>query len=215
MKLRRNEWFVCALILTLFIFGVCVYPAMPERIASHWNTEGAVDGYMPRFWGTFFMPILALILGIVFFVIPRVDPKKENIEKFRVYFDEFILVLFLFFSYIYWLTIAWNFGCTFNLTLFIIPALSILFMLMGRLISHAEPNWTIGIRTPWTISSPSVWEKTHRVAGKFFVLSGVIALLGMAFPGIAFWFVIVPILLTAFGSAWYSYILFKKETLGK
>jgi uncharacterized membrane protein len=87
-----------------------------------------------------------------------------------------------------------------------------LFIYLGFLLEHAEPNWFVGIRTPWTLSSESVWKKTHRLGGKLFKIAGVICLLGVLFQDYAIWTIMVPILLVSFYVVVYSYIEFQKET---
>jgi uncharacterized membrane protein len=166
---------------------------------------------MPKFWGTFLIPIIALVLWIVFLVIPRIDPKRENIEKFRKYFDGFIAALFVFLLYLYVLTLYWNTGYRFNMVIFLMPAFAVLFYMVGILVSHAEMNWTIGIRTPWTLSSETVWKKTHVLTGKLFRASGIITLTGVLFPDFAIWFLLIPVLASAVVSTVYSYLAYRKE----
>ena len=211
MKLTKGE--LMSIVLTLVAIGVGIYfyPMLPERVASHWGVNGEVNGYMPRFWGAFLLPVVFAFLSALFIVIPRIDPKKENIKKFRGYFDAFIVAIFLFLSYIYALSLAWNTGSRFNMTQYMAPALGALFICAGVLISKAEPNWTIGIRTPWTLSSETVWKKTHALSGTLFKISGIIAVLGAVFPEYAFILIIIPIIISAVTGLIYSYFAYKAE----
>ncbi len=104
---------VAFIILLSFAIGVYFYPQLPEQMASHWNDQGEVDGYMSKFWGAFLLPFILLGVFLFLAIIPRIDPLKSNIEKFRKYFDGFIVLFSLYFLYIYGLTIAWNLGKTF------------------------------------------------------------------------------------------------------
>jgi len=207
--------FIIAIILLSFLIGLYFYPQMPVKIASHWNAQGEVDGYMSRFWGLFLMPIIVLFLYLLFLFIPRIDPLKENIEKFRKQFDWLIGLIMLFLFYIYLLTIIWNAGREFNMTMAIVPAIGILFFFIGVLIEKAKRNWFVGIRTPWTLSSDKVWEDTHRLGGKLFKLSGIIALLGIVFPKYAIILLIVPAIGTSIYTIVYSYFQYKKLCLKK
>jgi uncharacterized membrane protein len=74
-------------------------------------------------------------------------------------------------------------------------------------------NWFIGIRTPWTISSDIVWDKTHKIGGKLFKISGIIALVGIASGKYAIFFIIIPLIFTALYTIIYSYLEYTKETL--
>lgn len=209
--MKKSEWFLIGAVVVFFATGFVFYPYLPAQVALHWNAAGQVNGSMGRAWGDFIFPIIFLVLAALFFAIPRIDPRRENIVKFRKYFDYFIVAFSIFFYYIYVTTLFWNLGYEFNLGAAIIPPLAGLLYIIGGILPHTEPNWFIGIRTPWTISSPTVWHKTHAVGGPAFKISGVIALLGIFFPlPIAIWFFVVPILISAIGLVIYSYVLYEK-----
>jgi len=203
--MRKSELIVLVIVLLSFAIAVHFYPQMPEKMASHWNAKGQVDGYMSRFWGLFLMPTISLGLLVLFILIPMIDPLKENIEKFRTYFDGFIVLLILFLFYIYLLTIFWNIGMRFNMTRLLAPALGALYYSIGILTENAKRNWFIGIRTPWTLSDDRVWDKTHKIGGRLFKIAGIIALLGFFFPSIAIYFMVVPVILVAVYTFVYSY----------
>jgi uncharacterized membrane protein len=210
MKLRKSEVFSLLIILASFITGWYFYPQLPDRVASHWNAAGEVNGYMSKFWGTFLMPIISIGIFLLLIIMPKIDPRAQNIEKFRKYFDGFIVLILLFLFYIYGLTLAWNLGSRFDMGRMLVPALAILFFYTGIMIKHAQMNWTIGIRTPWTLSNQGVWEKTHKIGGILFQASAIISLLGLFFPQLAIWLVIIPIILSAIFLFAYSYFLYRK-----
>ena len=211
MYMKKIRIVILLIIVASFLAGFYLYPYMPEKIASHWNIQGDVDGYMSKFWGLFLMPIISLAMFLLFLFIPKIDPMKENIKKFREYFDIFILLLIVFFLYIYILTILWSFGWRFNMSQLIAPAMGVIFFYAGELIGKSKRNWSIGIRTPWTLSSEAVWDKTHKLGAKLFKISGAIALLGFIFPDIAFYFVLIPVMFSAIYSFLYSYLEYQKE----
>lgn len=188
---------------------------MPDFMASHWNMRGEVNGYMSKFWGLFLMPLLALAMWLLFLLIPKIDPLKHNIQKFREYFDNFIALIILFLFYIYVLTLVWNLGYRFDLTQMMLPAFAILFYYSGVLISKTKQNWFIGIRTPWTLSSENVWKKTHKLGSKLFKACALISLLGLFFVNFAFWLVIIPVILSSVYVFIFSYLEHKKEQNGK
>ncbi len=209
--MRKTTLIIIAILLLSFAIGIYVYPKMPQMMASHWDGAGSVNGYMGRFWGVFLMPILSVFMFLLFMLIPKIDPMKKNVEKFRKHFDWFIVILLLFMLYIYILTLLWNFYYRFNMLQMLVPAFAILFYYMGVLVSHAKRNWFIGIRTPWTMSSSRVWDKTHSLGGKLFKIAAVIALFGIIFQKYAIWLVIVPVFVVAIWTMVYSYFEFRKE----
>jgi len=210
--MRKSGIIVLGVILLSFIIGIYFYPQMPEKIASHWNAHGQVDGYMSKFWGLFLMPLLSMMLFLLFIAIPKIDPLKHNIEKFREYYDGFVVLIIVYLFYVYLLTIFWNIGIRFNMVQPLAPAMGILFYYIGILIENAKRNWFIGIRTPWTLSSEKVWEKTHKIGGKLFKIAGIIAFIGVFFQRYVLFFILVPIILVAAYTIVYSYFEYQKET---
>ncbi len=209
---KKTNFAILAIILIFFAVGIFFYSQLPDKIASHWSAEGNVNGFMPKFLGIFFVPVLAAILAIVFIAIPKIDPLKSNIEEFRKYYDMFIVLILLFMLYIYSLTIYWNLGNKFNMIQFMIPAFAILFYYSGVVIEKAKRNWFIGIRTPWTLSSENVWNRTHAIGGKLFKASAIISLFGVFFQSIAIWLLLIPIIATSIFTIVYSFIEFRKES---
>jgi len=185
---------------------------MPEKMASHWNVQGEIDGYTSKWWGLFLMPIISLGMFLFFILIPKIDPLKENIKKFRKYFDGFMVLIIFFLFYIYLLSVFWNLGLRFDMSRFMMPALGLLFYYCGILVKNAKRNWFIGIRTPWTLSNDKVWEKTHKMGGKLFKVAGLLVLVGIFFPKCALFFVLIPIFLIVIYLIVYSYLEYQKET---
>ncbi|MCD6114686.1 SdpI family protein [bacterium] len=210
MRIKTTEFIIISLILFSFIIGIYLYPLMPERMVSHWNIKGEADDYLSKFWGVFLIPLISIGLFLLYLIIPQIDPLKENIKKFRKYFDGFFILLFLFLFYVYLLTIFWNFGLKFNIGQAMMPALAILFYYCGVLLEKAKRNWFIGIKTPWTLSSDKVWDKTHQLGGRLFKITGLIVLLGAFFKEYILWFVLVPIIITAIYTIAYSYFEYQK-----
>ena len=99
-KMKKTYIFAITVIIISLILAFSFYSKMPEQMASHWNSKGEVDGYMSKFLGLFLFPFILIALFLLFLLIPHIDPLKKNIEKFRKYFDIFILLMILFLFYI-------------------------------------------------------------------------------------------------------------------
>ena len=211
MKTRNIQILIIGLILASFLMGAYLYPYMPEKMASHWDANGRVNGYMPELWGLFLLPGISAVLFLAFMLIPKIDPLKANIEKFRVHFDVFVLLLFVFLFYIHMLTLLWNLGYRFNIIQHLAPALGMIIYYAGVMVGNAKQNWFIGVRTPWTLSSEVVWDKTNKLAGKLFRGAGVLAAMGLVFPKYAIFLILVPVILAAVYPIIYSYQQYQQE----
>jgi uncharacterized membrane protein len=202
---------VFIVIALCFIVGFYSYYLMPEQMASHWNEYGQVNGYVSRSFGVFFFPILLLVLSLFLIYIPNLDPLKKNIEKFRDEYEMFVVWFTVFFFYVYVLTLLWNLGVVFNMNIVLMPAMGLLFFFMGSLLNKAKRNYFIGIRTPWTLASDKVWDKTHKLGAKLFKAMGLITISSVFFSDYAFMFVFFPIIFFTLYLVIYSYYEFKKE----
>jgi uncharacterized membrane protein len=213
MSTRSTLIFSLVLIAAALALSLAVYGRLPDVMASHWNASDQVNGSISRFWGAFLMPLLGVALLCLFMIIPVVDPLKANIAKFRGFFNLFIVMIMVFLLYIHVLTILWNLGLhNFRMSGALLPALGLLFVLVGLMMRRARRNFFIGIRTPWTLSSDRVWDQTHRIGGALFIASGILAVLAAALPGpVAYWLVLAPVICSSVFAVVYSYVLWRRE----
>jgi uncharacterized membrane protein len=214
MTTRLTTIIVLILIVGATIAGLLLWNQLPEQMASHWNVNDQVDGYMPKFWGVFMVPLITLGMFVLFLVIPSIDPLKANIAQFREVFNLFIVLIVAFMLYIHALTLAWSLGYTgFKMSTSMLPAMGLLFIFIGFMLRKAKRNFFIGIRTPWTLSSDTVWDKTHQLGSILFMASGVFTLIGGIFGGMtAFWFLFVPLMGSTIFLLVYSFVLYQRET---
>jgi len=201
-------WIVIGL---TWVTAIVLYDGMPARMATHWNAAGVADGYAGKAFALFLIPAIMLLVQGLFVLIPKIDPLRKNIEAFREQFEGFALLLSVFMAYLFVLIILWSKGALFSMTVALMPAFASMFYGIGSLLKGIKRNWFVGIRTPWTMSSDVVWDKTHALGSRLFKLSGVVILAGVALPQYAVWFMVGPILASTLISVVYSYRVFKKE----
>jgi len=204
---------IAILLLLVLTIGLTAfaYPRLPDPVAAHWNAEGVADGTLPRSWGVGLVPVLMAAFTALLLAIPRIDPLRENYEKFRNYYEGLILALILFMAVMQLQIILWNLGLQVSPnTLFPLP-IGLLFIYLGFVMEHTEQNWFVGIRTPWTLSSAGVWKKTHILGGKLFKLAGIICFGGILFPRYAVWLILIPVFAAALCTVVYSYIAYQGE----
>ena len=214
MSTRTTTILVLLMIIAATFAGLLLWNRLPEQMASHWNINDQVDGYVSKFWGVFMLPLISLGMFLLFLVIPNIDPLKANIAQFREAFNLFITLITGFMLYLYALTLLWSLGYMgFGMSRAILPAMGLLFIFISTMLRKAKRNFFIGIRTPWTLSSDKVWDETHRLGAVLFIISGVLAFIGAFFGGTtAFWLFFAPLMGSAIFLVIYSYVLYRQET---
>ena len=214
MSTKLTSIISIALIAIAVIAGAALWNQLPDQMASHWNANDQVNGNMPKFLGVFMMPLITLGMLALFLVVPNIDPLKANIAQFRETFNIFIILIIAFMLYVHGLTLAWSLGFTnFKMSAALLPFMGILFIGIGFMLRKAKRNFFIGIRTPWTLSSDNVWDKTHQLGSILFMVSGALAIIGGMFGGmIAFWFMFTPLIGSTLFLVIYSYIVYRDET---
>jgi len=208
--ITKKEVLPIALIILAFIVGALLYPDLPERMPTHWNAQGEVDAWSSKNFAVFFFPSLTLGIYILITFIPLIDPLRRNYPKFALPYFGFRTVFVIFFVLLYFYTLWAALGTKLNINFFIIPAFSVLFIVIGLFLPKIKKNYFVGIRTPWTIHSEEVWDKTHQFGGKFFIVGGIIALISLLFPKYYLPIFIAAILFPAFIPVIYSYFVFRK-----
>lgn len=213
MSTRTTLIVPLVLIVAATLVGILLWNQLPEQMASHWDVNDQVNGYMPKFWGLFLMPLVTLGMLVLFLVIPSIDPLKANIAQFREAFNLFIVLIIGFMIYVHGLTLAWSLGYqNFKMSTAMLPFMGLLFIAIGFMLRKAKRNFFIGIRTPWTLSSDRVWDETHRLGAILFMSSGVLAVIGGFFGGmVAFWMLFVPLTGSTLFLLVYSYVLYRRE----
>ncbi len=200
-----------ALVALALLAGAALYSQLPDPMPSHWNAAGEVDGFMPKFQGVFLLPLMTLGIMLLFWVIPAIDPLRANIAQFRKEYNLLILGFTGYMTYIYALTIASALGVQFNMTVMLLPVVGLLFIGIGLILPRARRNFFIGIRTPWTLSSDTVWAETHRVGAWAFGLAGVVTMFSVFLGESGIFLLLGAIMLAAFVPIVYSYILWRRE----
>lgn len=212
----RREWWPLFLLAATVALSFVAYPQLPERVASHWNFAGQVDGWSSRSFQVWFFPLLMAGMYALFLLLPVLDPKKDRYAEFSQVYALFKSLLLSVFFVIDAASTVYNLGYDINISVIVGGTIGIMMIVIGNYLGKLKRNWFVGIKTPWTLSSDNVWNKTHRVGGRLFVIWGLILIAAPWLPptlGITL-FIGGAILATA-GSFIYSFFLYKQENSKK
>lgn len=190
--------------------GVLAAPELPAELVTNWDAGGDPNGTLSKTPALVLLPALTLGLVGLLAVLPRIDPLGENIESFRTQYDWFAVVFAVYLSAVHLGIIAFNLGYEFQFTLLMLAGMAALFYYIGIVLEHAERNWFVGIRTPWTLSSDEVWDRTHDLGATLFKLTAVVSAAGLLLGDLAIFVFVGATLLTSLITVVYSYYCYRQ-----
>ena len=176
-------------------------------VPIHWNVEGEVDGYGPAWFAFLMIPaITAGIVGLMA-LIPRIEPRRENLRRSAPAYRTLSIAVVLLMAVVHLVVVLGGVGMDVPVGFIVGTGVGILFLVMGNVLATVRSNYMFGVRTPWTLSSERSWDRTHRMVGRLFVVTGL-AMIVLALTGIM-WLVmgvmLVMLAVTLVGGYWYSY----------
>ena len=208
----RKELPIIGIVLIPFIYLTFLWNKLPEKIPTHWNSKGEIDHWGDKYTligMVFLLPVLTYLLMLI---IPKIDPKKRmDIMGGKYYQLKFALVLFM--SFLAMFIVYSSQSKTIAKPNFIFALIGILIVVMGNYFKVIQPNYFLGIRTPWTLENKEVWKSTHLFASKLWFIGGLLIMVGaFILPNeinlVVFLFIIGLIVIVP---TVYSYIHFKKN----
>jgi len=199
-------------IVFIIVFSFIAYPSLGDKIASHWNFAGQVDGWSNKSSFIYFFPGLIIVMYGFMTLMPIIDPKKESYAGFAQTYINFKTLMVGILSAIYAITIFSNLGYDINIGKTVSLLIGGMMILIGFMLKNIKSNWFIGVRTPWTMSSPLVWEKTHKISAYSFSFLGLCIIIApyLSNPWNITVFAI-GLVQAVIGTMAYSYIIYRKE----
>ena len=207
-----RKWIPLLIIAAACIASAIVYPRLPETIPTHWNMDGQPDGWSSRAFGVLITPVILLFVWGFVRVLPAIDPRGANYAKFGGAFEAIFDSLMLFLLGMHIVLLRAGLGYPVQIQRIAPFGIGVLLIVIGNLLPRCRPNWFVGIRTPWTLSSDRVWEKTHRFGGRLFVAAGFfIAIAALFWAQWVHVVLVTSILLATAAVLIYSYLEWKRE----
>ena len=215
MQLRAFH--VVSAVSLVLMFGLSLYAwtQLPPdaEVPVHWNLAGEVDGYASKGLALFFTPLLTVGLVALLSVIPRLDPRRNNLYRSSTAYQVMCSAIVVLMLLIHAGVVLIALGVELDLTVVIGVGIGALLFVIGTQLENTRSNWFMGVRTPWTLESELSWRKTHQLAGRLFMaigaISAAVALFGP--PELYFWVLFGSLL---GGIAWiirYSYVVWRDD----
>ncbi len=199
--------------LSPILIGLIMWDKLPAEIVTHFGANGMPDQYSSKAFAVFGLPLVLLGVHLLCILATRLDPKHSNItdKNFRIV----LWIAPLLSVVLSVLCFAYSINNTVPVVTVIIIFMGVLFIVIGNLMPKVKQNYSLGIKIPPTLHDKDNWYKTHRFAGKIWVIGGVVICLTAVFENI---FVFMAItLVIAFAPMVYSYAIANRKdgTSGK
>ena len=227
----RGPWIGLALLAVALAVPAALYGRMPHEVPSHWNAYGEVDGTIAKPLGPFVSALACAFVLALYLALPRLSSRGGDFARFRGAYDAIMLSIAGTMAVV---SIAVSLAAAgFAVPMGAVVGCSVgaLFCVLGNFMGKVQRNAFVGIRTPWTLDGyeaelrsressgeregaasqvgREVWLRTHRVAGKLFLASGVVMAVS-SFFGPAIVIGVVAVLIASFVPVGYSYVLHKR-----
>ncbi len=198
------------IVLAMLLLWWWMYDRLPAQVPMHRNARWEVNGYGSKLESVLLLPCISIFLLLLFFFIPKLDPKKDRYKEFATAWEWMQMILLLFFAYFY----AIIFYIIFHPGISIIPFMSwwmgVLFFVLWMAMKHVKSNYFVGIRTPRTLANEEVWDKTHALWAWTFGGAGLVCIITAFLWNAMFPIFFSVIILWAIIPVVYSYVIYKK-----
>lgn len=200
-------------LLGALAFSLMSYADLPARVPIHWNLRWEADGYASPFTAAVIIPTLFLLLPVLAWGLPRIDPLRRNHERHaRAWWITWNATMALI-AAVQTLLIASARGWPIEVSTAAPLLVGALFVVTGNYLPQVRPNWFLGIRTPWTLSSDEVWRRTHRFGARTLVIAGLLLGISVVIAEGALRTVMSggALLLAVVSPVIYSYVVWKRS----
>jgi immunity protein, SdpI family len=207
---------LASLTLTAISFAIVFYfyDRLPDPMPTHWNAHGQVDGWTSKPWGALMLPLVQVGVWLTLMVVPSISPRGFRLEPFRATYGRLALLMVAFFTALNGVIVWQVLGAQMQMGRMMLMLLGGLLVGVGNYLGKTTPNFFVGIRTPWTLASPEVWSRTHRLGGWLFVAVGLVVMLVAAVTARAPE-VLLLVLVAALVPAAYSFVIYRRLVLLK
>ncbi len=202
-----------------FIIGASLWGFMVVepgvRIPVHWSLDGLPDrfgGPVEAFLG---LPAVALGVTLLLAALPKLDPRGDNLHRSaHAYLTAWLGTLWLLALTQAGIVLTaigvWEAEANGPMPRLAVAGAALLVAAVGNYLGKTRPNWMLGVRTPWTLTSDLTWERTHRLAGRLLVAVGLVsAATSLAYPIAGLLTLTTGVLASALASIAHSYFVWR------
>ena len=173
MNKYLKESFLWFFIVLPFIYLATIWNQLPIEVPIHFGIAGNADNWSTKLFLLFIPCSLGFGIYILMLIMPYIDPKKKIYQMGEKYYLMRLLTTIFISALSIFILNKSNSGSMKNPTM-LIALIGGFIAIMGNYFQTVKPNYFLGIRTPWTLEDEQVWKNTHRMAGRIWMVSGIL-----------------------------------------
>ena len=208
-KELKNKLILTTIICLLpILIGVVLWDQLPDVMATHFDMSGEPNGWSSKAFTVFGLPVFIAVINVLCTVVTENDPRRHK------YPEKMMKLVYWICPVVSWICMAATYGYEFGLSQqkmlgFVYLFVGVIFIVLGNYMPKVKQNYYLGIKLPWTYKSEENWNKTHRMAGKLWVVGGILFIVNF-FVKIK-WMELVIMFAMILIPTLYSYLYSKKE----
>lgn len=180
MKKEPKKMLTLTTIITLLpiVVGLFFWNELPAIMATHFDSTGTPNGWSSKGFAVIGLPAILALVNVLCTILTETDPRRHK------YPEKMMKMVYWICPVVSWIgagvTIGYGIGIEFaSMPKFVSLFVGIMFMIIGNYLPKVKQNYYLGIKLPWTYSDEENWNRTHRMAGKLWVVGGIIILLNL------------------------------------
>lgn len=178
MKKELKKTLTLTTLITLLpiLVGLFYWNQLPDKMATHFDMTGTPNGWSSKWFAVIGIPAVLAVVNALCTILTETDPRRHK------YPEKMMKLVYWICPVVSWicagLTISYELGIEFAaMPKFASLLMGVMFVVIGNYLPKVKQNYYMGIRLPWTYSDEENWNRTHRMAGKLWVVGGIILLL--------------------------------------
>ncbi len=186
MSIRMPLIVSVAVIAAMIALSAWTWTALPPMapVAIHWDIHGLPNWYAPKEVALILVPAIAMLLTALFVLWPRVEPRRANLATGQLAYEAGWLGALGILTVTQIVITMQARGMGLDVVGIVVAAVAVFLAVLGNFLGKSRSNFFVGVRTPWSLSSDLAWERTNRVVGRLFVVTGLAAFTALFVAGV-------------------------------
>lgn len=168
-----SRWFSVICILIMGLFGIWCLTRITTPVPLHSNENAVVDVWATPLQAILIPPLFAIGLYMAMLLGRRGHHETAHTQ----YVDQMawlaLNMTLAVLCVLYIAILGRSLGWVTEVRRAVVFAFGMATFIAGYYLPRAQAHEWVGIRTPWTLKHPQIWDKTHQAARWTFIMGGI------------------------------------------